>query len=335
MTDQQLEARRRSTRRRVLAVGVLAPIAIAVVATLLMLSWLPELPDPIAVHWSGTGPDGFGPVMPMLLLPVGVVIAFSVFCAVFGLPGSRTGGITWTQKFLVVTSVWLSALLGVGITGSVAVQRGLADAREAPEVGLWFLAGAAAGIVLAAGAWFLLPKAEDAVSDGVDPAPLELHGTELVSWTNQARLGTPAIVVVSVAMVAGIVASALATVTSDGRAWPSFAIIVGVALLGATTFWFRVAADRRGLTVRGMLGWPRKRIALDDIRSVQVVAVNPVAEFGGWGWRWTVGGRSGIVLRVGEGIEVTQANGRRFVVTVDDAGTGAAVLAGLLARQAG
>jgi hypothetical protein len=57
--------------------------------------------------------------------------------------------------------------------------------------------------------------------------------------------------------------------------------------------------------------------------------VNPLAEFGGWGWRWGADGRVGVVLRAGEGIQVTRTNGKRFVVTVDDAQTGASVLAGV------
>ena len=59
-----------------------------------------------------------------------------------------------------------------------------------------------------------------------------------------------------------------------------------------------------------------------------------MGEFGGWGLRLSVEGRFGVVLRQGEAIEVTRANGRRFLVTVDDAATGAALLQALIARDA-
>ena len=79
---------------------------------------------------------------------------------------------------------------------------------------------------------------------------------------------------------------------------------------------------------------PHKHIPLSDIRAVKVVDVHPTRDFGGWGWRWAGDGRSGIVLQVGPGIEVTQSSGRRFIVTVDDATTGAGVLAALIRRNA-
>lgn len=46
-----------------------------------------------------------------------------------------------------------------------------------------------------------------------------------------------------------------------------------------------------------------------------------------------VTGATGVVLRSGEAIEVQRTGGRRFVVTVDDAQTGAALLGTLVARS--
>jgi hypothetical protein len=55
-----------------------------------------------------------------------------------------------------------------------------------------------------------------------------------------------------------------------------------------------------------------------------------MADFGGWGFRWVIGptrkGRWGLVTRRGPGLEVFRHDGRSIVVTVDDAGTAAAVL---------
>ena len=64
--------------------------------------------------------------------------------------------------------------------------------------------------------------------------------------------------------------------------------------------------------------------------------MGPFGDFGGWGIRWGIDGRFGIVLRTGEGIEVTGENGRVRVVTIDDAATAAAVLsaAALASRSA-
>src|SRR5690554_8235704 len=73
---------RTSHRRRVVLIGGVIPVAIASIAAVVMISWIPELPDPIAVHWSGSGADGFGSAWPMVLLPLGLVSAFSVFAVI-------------------------------------------------------------------------------------------------------------------------------------------------------------------------------------------------------------------------------------------------------------
>lgn len=333
VSDEQLETQDRSTRRRLVLVGGVLPIAMALVAAIAMFSWLPELPDPIAIHWNGSGPDGFGPALPLIFLPLGIVAIFSLFSVGSSLANAPGSGIAWTQKALVSTSVGLSAMLSVGIGGSVAIQRGLANAQDAPDVGGWLLVGAGVGLVLAAGAWFLLPKADQGLPVGVIPEPIDVHGSERVSWTRTARLGNAASVVIVLAFVAVLVVLVVAVVASQGAVWIPVTVLAVLAALAATNTWWRVSADRRGFLVQGILGWPRKLIPLADIRSVQVIDVNPTRDFGGWGWRWGGHGRSGVILRAGEAIEVSRATGKRFVVTVDDAATGAGVLAALLAQR--
>ncbi len=332
MTETRLTAR--STRTRTILLAGVVPIAIAVVALALMLSWLPELPDPIAVHWSGAGPDGFGPAVPFLVMPPALTGVFAIFAVVISWRLTPSGRLTWNQKFIVVTGLWLAALLNIGIGGSVAGQRGLDDARDAPDVVLSLAIGAAVGLVLACAAWFLLPPAETIDEAGGAPRRVEVEGDERVVWSRAARLGNVALAFILVVLVVVVVVVTFVLVSSGGFVWFPVIVLVFIAALVATNTWWRVSADRRGLLVRGVLGWPRKLIVLDDIRSVQVVDVHPSRDYGGWGWRWGGNGRSGIILRAGEAIEVTQSNGKRFVVTVDDAGTGAGVLSALLAQRA-
>lgn len=333
-TTHDVEKRARTTRRRALVIGAGIPIVIALVTLALLSTWIPQLPDPIAVHWSGGGPDGFGPAMPFILLPLGITLVFSLFVAVWSWRPTPSGRRTWNQKFLAATSLWLATLLNVGIGGSVAMQRGLVDAHDAPDVGPWLAIGAGAGLVAAVVGWFLLPPAEKVDEAGTSPRPVDIQGQERVSWSRSARLGNIALAVIALTLVVAIGAVVVAMIASRGASAFAVIVFVFVALLVATNTWWRVSADHRGFIARGIFGWPRKRIPLDDIRSVQVVDVNPSRDFGGWGWRWAGQGRSGIILRAGEGIEVTEAGGRRFVVTVDDAATGAGVLAALIAQRA-
>src|SRR5690606_37426404 len=137
----------------------------------LMVSWLPELPDPIAIHWSGPTPDGYGPALPMIFLPLGIVLAYSAFAVGVSWTTTPSGRPQWTQKFVLVTGSWLSSLLAIGIAGAVAMQRGLTDARDAGYVGGALLWGGAVGLVLATAAWFLLPKADLSAPSTGEAAP--------------------------------------------------------------------------------------------------------------------------------------------------------------------
>ncbi|HEY9497536.1 MAG TPA: DUF1648 domain-containing protein [Terrimesophilobacter sp.] len=327
------ERQAKSTRAKVVVIGGLVPVAIGVIATVLMLTWLPDLPDPIAVHWGGAGADGFGPALPFALLPALTALIVGGGAVSMAWRPSASGRLGWNQKIVVVMSVWLSTLISGGFGAGVAMQRGLADARESPGVGTSLALAAAIGILLAAAAWFILPRGESVDEPGAAARPVDVRGEERVSWSKSARIGTTPMLLIGLVIVV-----ALATVVASVLASPTWTLhgtvtIAVVAALAVTSFWWRVSADRRGFIAKGLLGWPRKRISLDRIRSVRVVEVHPTRDFGGWGWRWAGDGRSGIVLFSGQGIEVTQLNGKRFVVTVEDAKTGAGVLAALLARR--
>lgn len=331
--ETAVQARR--THRAVAVVGGVFPIAIAAFAALTMLTWLPDLPDPIAVHWSGAGPDGYGPALPLMLMPLGFVVLFSATMVGAAWKLQPSGRPTSIQKFIVVTSVWLSAFLSIGIGGSIAVQRGLADATQAGEIGLEMLLGAGISLLLATGCWFLLPAADTSPVAGMTPTAVPLSGTERVSWSQIVTIKPWVLLLLGVTVVLSTGAAIFTLIaTSSGAPIAIGSLVLVVLAVSGTSYW-RVTADRRGLTVRSMLGWPRVRIPAEDIAAVQVVEVNPLGDFGGWGYRWAGGGRSGVVMRAGEAIEVTRRrSGKRFVVTVDDAQTGAAVLAAVAVASA-
>jgi hypothetical protein len=114
--------------------------------------------------------------------------------------------------------------------------------------------------------------------------------------------------------------------------WVMVALFLVITCFVLATSWFRVRVDETGITVRSVVGWPTFHVPAVDIDRVAAAEIAPFAEFGGWGMRW-MPGRLGIVMRTGEGIVVTRRDGRVFAVTVDDAETGAALLAAA-AKQA-
>jgi hypothetical protein len=99
--------------------------------------------------------------------------------------------------------------------------------------------------------------------------------------------------------------------------------------------WIRVSVDARGLRIRyGLLPWPVTSVPLGDIRRAERIDLRPL-EWGGWGYRGSrkVFARAAVVLRGGDAIKLQLTDGSKFAVTVDDAATGAALLADLLAQQ--
>ena len=104
-------------------------------------------------------------------------------------------------------------------------------------------------------------------------------------------------------------------------------VVLGLALaLVAAMFSWVVRVDGAGLSIRSALGVPRTRIPLDEMVQARATTVQCLAEFGGWGWRTAMDGRTGILLRSGEALEVTRTGGGVFLVTVEDAETAAALL---------
>jgi len=75
---------------------------------------------------------------------------------------------------------------------------------------------------------------------------------------------------------------------------------------------------------------------VNRIESASVIDVRPM-EWGGWGYRGmlTLMRQAAVVLRAGPGIRVDLADGRVFVVTVDDPETGVALLNAEIARLTG
>lgn len=119
--------------------------------------------------------------------------------------------------------------------------------------------------------------------------------------------------------------------------WVLAAAGVLVALAVGTTSSLEVRLTEDELVVAfGPLRWPRRRVALADVRDARAIVVEPL-EWGGWGYRWMPWvGASAAVVRRGPGIALTLHDGRRFAVTVDDAVAGAqATSAALPATQRG
>ena len=315
-------------------VAVALPLIVMTVAVALQLAWLPQLPDPIAIHWGADGgPDGFGPAWSSIVLTGALGVGLTGMFAAFLLT-ARVPAPTATHKLLAAISLAESLFLGITVTASVGVQRGLDDARTAPELGGWLAVAFGVALVVATAAWFAMPKAVKVDAGMTEVTPMPLAPTERGVWIATARLSTGASIAILAAIGFALAAAVFAFAVSQGRVWPVLVVPVLLLAMTAVGFVWRVRIDAQGIRVASApFGWPRVVIPVSEIARVETSHVEPMSEFGGYGWRWAPGRSFGVVTRRGEAIEVERHDGRRFTITVDDATTGASLLAAHVAKR--
>lgn len=315
---------------------------VAAVLAALPLAFWHRLPDPMAVHWSGTSPDSAmsrtAGLITLLLLwaaLAAVVVAVDVYgnrpdtVLRAGERGAGSGGGSRARALGVAFPV----LGGVGVlfagleAWTVWANLDRTDWRDAAHVG-WpfvflFVAGLAAGY-----AGWLVERAIAPPEPATRPADrprLDLRPGERVAWTGEVAnrpilwAGAALGVLFAVGMVGTVV----------GPWGPPLPVTLGALLLSGVLLVFgrvRVTADARGLrVVFGPLGWPVQRVALARITDVTVEDLRPM-QVGGWGYRG-LPGSAAVMLRGGPCLVVRYDEGRnRLIVSVDGAEEAAAVL---------
>lgn len=321
--------------------GVVIPFAEILVLAVLMLAWRTELPEPLAAHWGPSDvPDGFMPFATYLTVSM-VTLAF--------IPLALTGTVMWqlragswgvVHRLLIAVTLATTTMLAFIMAATVLIQRGLTDAVLAPGVTQWMIAGSALGIAAGAGAFFLQPRGTVMRVAADDPPPLAPSSGGEVPREWMGTSTTPGAirwVIFGVTLAVWIIAI-LVALGGEPPTWvPVMLGVVGtvmvvVLIVGLGSFETRVSAT--GVRVRSAMGLQIARIPIAEIADVRTSTVEPFAEFGGWGYRISPDGRRGIVTRAGEALEITRTNGKVFVVTVDDAHTGARVLRAHLDKHA-
>ncbi|MCC2030694.1 DUF1648 domain-containing protein [Microbacterium allomyrinae] len=324
-------------RRRFTLVALWAPAVFVAVGVAIQLVLMPQVPATIAVHWNAAGEaNGFAPAWTQPLATIAFGLGIPALIALMTLPGLRRGDRGPTYGLMGAVAAGTSALVTVAFTWTFAMQAGLATPVDAPTVWGSLIASFAAGILVGVAAWFAQPR-EESPSGAAAPAAaaLPLGERERALWIRTATMTPGAALAIALAVLSVAAGAVVAWVTGADAAVAWLLTGVAVVLLGfaATTVAFHVRVDDSGLHVDSALGIPRLRVPLDDVASAARVDVNPMGEFGGWGLRLSTGRRFGVILRTGEALEVTRIDGKRFVVTVDDALTGAALLEALVARD--
>lgn len=331
-TRLSVEEQRKLSRARgaARAVGLFLPLVLTVFGTLLLILWVPRVPDPAAVHWDLVGePNGFGSPWTNVIAAGATslfVTALYLLQSVQNLQKSRL--VIWSATNRAFPSIILSTvtLVQLGVILLVAPQLDAPNAQDVPAVPWALSTAAGTGIAVGLASYFLQPRVRIERPQNSDSKPMVLEDSERGFWFGEVRPFSVFIGVMigTFAFVAGT--TVLLYVNEVPFWWVMAVLLVVFAAVFACSCWFRVRIDATGLEARSIVGWPTFRVPATDIDRVAAVDIDPFGEFGGWGLRWAPG-KFGIVMRTGEGIAVTRKSGRDFAITVDDAETGAALLA--------
>lgn len=331
LTDSQRADLARA-KRAAFWVGVVLPLALVAIATIVTALWVPRMPDPMAVHWGGsTEPDGFGPPWSGVVMALGIglfVTALSGLQVLQRWQSRQRGTAIWSASYRFLPAVVLGTVTMVE-TLAVGTAWQQLDADDAAETGptVWILlTGFVLWILVTVAAYFAQPRLRIDAPDAAPSAPLVLSPNERVVWVGAVKPSRGFVWSMFVAVVLLAACALWAFSVEPVAGWITTATLVFVVILMLTSTWFNVRIDHGGLEARAPLGWPVFRLRPDEIVSVTASQISPFGEYGGWGMRWTPD-RFGLVMRTGVGIVVTRRNGRLFALTVDDAQAGAALLA--------
>lgn len=320
--DQHLSEDERRVRRAHLLVcaALLVVSAVAYAGVVALVAG--DLPGELAVHFGVDGVADGGMGRGVALVTFGLMAV--------GLPGLLLAVFAAGEWWRGASARSISALVSGLSAGLVALfvhllwtQRGLED-TDGLQMSAWMLlwplvVGVGVGLLAAALLPRPLPQPEPELVD-----PLVITPGDRVSWFGQARTSQPVLWL----LLGGVLAVVLATLAS-GQWWLWLVALLMVLLVPAMSS-FRVTIDRDGLRWRSALGVPRGHVPLAEVSAVSVVDVRP-GDYGGYGIR-SVPGATAVVTRSGPALQVSRGEGRRFVITVEDAAAAASVLEGLRLR---
>jgi hypothetical protein len=311
------------------AVGVVLPLVIVGFAVAPLVIERGNLPDPLATHWSLTGtPDGSTSTAAFTVL----VVVMTVLPGLLAFAVSR-------RSHPVAYEIAPAAALTASFAGvwaavsasTVWANRGVAVWSDARSNGLLTtLAVLVVAAAVGAISFQLARRLEHARDERVaaDRPTIGLRPSERAQWVGRCRSTFAWPMVVGFGTAAVVVPPLAALVGAPRESW--IAVVSLVLAAAALPFIsIRVVVDRRGLRAElGPAGWPTVSFPLADIVAAEHVPDAIPVRSGGWGYRGSVRvfGRAALVLRRGDAIRLVLRGDRTFLVTVDDAATGAGLL---------
>ena len=301
---------------RTTALIALALITLIAVAPAIAL-WLnrDQFPDQIATHWGLNGqPDTWQSFS-------GALVSGALLSLVFPLLILGLGAALRQVRELAAFAIGMAAFMSALSLGTTWWQ----GRDSQPPIGLVVVAALALWAVVGAlAAWVLLrwaaPNQRRQGAVGT-PSTQSLHVSDStrVAWTGPVRVGAPGMwaggIIVALLVALGV------TIMVVMEFWIGMVVLASalVVLVAFATLLSQVTIDHRGLAVR-VLGVPVISVPIADVTSVGTTTVDPLGDYGGWGYRVGLDGRSiGVVHGRGEALVAGRRGKKDLVIAMDGA----------------
>lgn len=286
--------------------GILLPVLAAGSIVVLARLWEPRLPAEIATHWTGSRPDGFGPVgssaWTMALL---VVMVGGGCCAIAALARS----LLMMRRYMLVIGLGVTGLMVATFVAVLGAQLDVADVTQT-AFPTWSIAvGTAAGVAVGWLGAALLRDGRERTPASRPPAADLPRGPVESPIVDRVGIGTGATLVLLGSV---LVPTSLVGATTDS--WLPLVFVVPVAVLAVSLLRFTVIVDEKGIRVRN-LATDAVVYDLDEVVGAEITETRPFQDWGGWGLRVKGRGRYGLVTTTGPAVVVTMASGHVFTVT--------------------
>ncbi|MEU1345938.1 DUF1648 domain-containing protein [Streptomyces sp. NPDC005795] len=309
------------------------PFLLALAVDLLLFATRRDrLPAQLASHFVGNGraDDYAGRTSYVVVTTVLLVGVGALWVLMTGMGGLHGRAYNRTVACGYAIAGFLGYLMAVVLLVNVDAAEDARGRAQGVSFPMWHLAVAPGVAALAFGLGMLLaallpvPDEPSAAAPAGGGERIALAAGEVAGWARSARSRwLPPTAALTCAGGGALLYTA---------GWVAAVPVLLVGLLLVAFARPNVTVDRRGITVAGILPWPRVRVPLDRIETAVSRDINPLTEYGGWGYRIRPG-RTGVMIRSGEGIVARLADGRDFAVTVDDSATAAALLNTLIDQR--
>jgi hypothetical protein len=286
----------------------------------------PDLPEPLAVRWSGDGAVAFAPFATVVGVGAALIVLLGWAVLSQAVPLSRPAVM---RRIMMGAGLSLSLFVTTVLAAVLVGQAGLDTARDSRLDGSVLALGSGAALALGVIMGFVF-KADEYWSVDDDRAMREALERELDPELalDSVRLWVHARS--SVFVMIGIASLLPAALLSIAVPWLA-ALLVVLALLGAAFLFARIRVDRGGLRV-----FAAGFLRLIEVPAAAIDAATPkevkAADYGGWGYR-SHGDTTALLVSSGPAVAVDRLDGRRLVVSGGSAAS-ADNLAQVLSRVA-